>query len=112
MKKSLMVVGILGSFLAFNSFAGNNDWEGVFNFQDEQGKTQTVLHTPSKVSFLFFNIGGCLSLKKGSKINGMEMKEDINLCTKSNIATFTNEVGKLGLITKKDIVLGSNYQDE
>ncbi|MCA0402541.1 MAG: hypothetical protein LCH30_01955 [Proteobacteria bacterium] len=94
------------------SYAGNEDWTGVFNFADSTGKIHTVNHSPTKVSLEFFNVGSCLSLSKGTKINGLVIKENVNLCVKSKVSTFTNEVQKLGTITRKNISLGPNYKDE
>lgn len=43
------------------------------------------------------------------KINGIEFKEDVNLCTASDIQTFTNEVQKIGVIVNKTVTPGVTY---
>lgn len=41
----------------------------------------------------------------------MTFQEDVELCTHSNIESFTGEVQKMGLIIDKNITLDSTYQD-
>lgn len=107
MFKKLILIAALG--LSSVAFAGTEDWNGVFTVQDSNGGLQTVSHTPTRVKFIFFSAGGCIHLGKGSKINGIEFKDDINLCTISDIQTFTNEVQKIGVIVNKTVTPGSTY---
>lgn len=95
--------------LSSAAFAGTEDWNGIFTVQDANGRLQTVSHTPTRVQFIFFGAGGCIHLGKGSKINGIEFKEDVNLCTASDIQTFTNEVQKIGVIVNKTVTPGVTY---
>lgn len=59
-------------------------------------------------SFLSAFLPSILAKEKAS----LTAKENVNLCVKSKVSTFTNEVQKLGIITGKNISLGPNYKDE
>lgn len=97
---------------SISSFAGPEDWKGLYNFKDTNGKTHTIIHSSNTVSFMFMHSGGCIALMKGSIINDLKIEEDVKLCTNANVEKFTQEVAKLGLITHKNIILGSSYSDE
>ncbi len=92
------------------AYSGSEDWNGTFVIQDSTGEARAVAHTPTGIQFLFFSVGKCLYLGKGVKINGMEIPEDITLCTHATVEKFIEEVQKLGVITNKTIVLGPTYQ--
>ncbi|KTD31820.1 hypothetical protein [Legionella maceachernii] len=108
--KQTAMASILG-FLGLTSFAGTKDWNGTFTIKNNNGDIQTVTHAPNYVQYLFFSSRGCLVFKKGASINGMTFQEDVELCTHSNIESFTGEVQKMGLIIDKNITLDSTYQD-
>lgn len=108
--KKAVISMMLGLTLATSAFAGSEDWKGTVTFQDSTGQARAVDHTPTSIQFLFFNVGKCLHLGKGAKINGMIVPEDVTLCTNSTVETFINEVGKLGLITNKTVTLGPSYK--
>jgi hypothetical protein len=107
--KKLALTLVLGISGISSALAGIEDWNGVFTVQDSDGRLQTVTHTPMKVQFMFFSAGVCLHFGKGSKINGIEFKEEVNFCTNSDIPSFTNEVQKLGVIVDKSVTAGSTY---
>jgi len=109
-KKTAIAMTLALSLVA-SAFAGTEDWNGKFTFQDSNGELQTVTHTPAYVRYLFFTMSSCLRLHKGASINGMVIPEDVNFCTNANIETFTGEVQKLGFITSKTVVAGSTYTD-
>ena len=90
---------VLGLSLATSAFAGPEDWNGTFTFQDSTGEEHSVVHAPNYIQFMFFRVGSCLRMSKGSKMNGMIIPENVEFCTRTNVETFTNEVQKLGLIT-------------
>lgn len=102
---------VIGSLLFQNSFAGKEDWNGHFTVKVSDKHWETVNHSPTKIQFLFITSSKCILLGKGAKINGIEIKENIQLCTDSNIETFETEVQKLGMITDKSIIPGSSYTD-
>lgn len=108
LKKSVLAL-VLGCSWFTSSFAGTEDWNGAFTFQLSDGKVYAVNHAPTRVQFLFFNVGGCLHFGKGSSINGLKFKEDVDLCTNSTVDAFTNEVQKMGAIVNKEITIGSTY---
>lgn len=97
---------------SFTCCAGSEDWKGLYNFKDTKGETHTVIHTPNTVSFMFLSSGSCIVLSKGSVLNDLEIKADVKLCTNNNVTDFTKEVEKLGLITNKNILIGSSYTEE
>lgn len=107
--KKIMFTFILSLIWPLLSFAGTEDWDGTFLIQTSNNATETVEHTPSKVRFLLFTSRGCLYLGKGTRLNGVEIKENVRLCTRSNPKTFEAEVKKLGLITDQTITLGPSY---
>lgn len=94
-----------------NAFAGKEDWNGNFTINDALGSANHVLHTPTSVSYLCFCAGKCIELHKGTSINGIEIKEDVHLCTNSDVETFTAEVAKLGSILDRKITLGKTYSN-
>lgn len=100
---------ILSLSLVASAFAGSEDWSGTFTIQAHNGSVQSIEHSPNGVSFLFFRVGSCLFLSKGSRVNGLVMKEDINLCRDMDVEQFTVEVQKLGSILSKTITLGPTY---
>lgn len=91
------------------SIAGSEDWSGTFTIKDSSGSVNTASHTPTYVQFSFIKVGKCLHLGKGSNLNGIEIKENVDLCTNSNIETFINEAQKLGLIVNQTITRGPSY---
>jgi len=101
---------VLGFALAASAFAGSEDWNGTFTFQDSTGVARAVAHTPTGIQFLFFSVVKCLHLGKGAKISGVLIPEDVTLCTNSNVETFISQVQKLGLITNKTVTLGASYK--
>ena len=105
------ILFLFGFLMITNVFAGQEDWNGTFTINDGSNSSNIVKHTPSGVSYLFFKVGECLHLSKGTHINGVEIKEDINLCRDSNVTTFKGEVGKLGRILNQTINLGPTYSD-
>lgn len=107
--KNIITSVILGLSFTTSAFAGSEDWDGQYIFQTNQGKSYMITHSPTRVQFMFFNIGECLSLSKGSSLNGMIIPTDVKLCRMDNVETFTNEVQKLGNITSKKITLGPTY---
>lgn len=108
--KKTVISMLLGFALVTGAFAGSEDWNGTFTFQDSNGEARAVAHTPTGIQFLFFNVGKCLHLGKGAKINGMVIPEDITLCTNANVESFIEQVQKLGKITNKTVTLGSTYK--
>lgn len=112
MRKIKIIAGVMLGFTVMSALAGNEDWTGTYELKTSGGQMQTVTHKPTHVSFMFFTVGRCLSLSKGARLNGMEIMQDTELCTHSNINNFTMEVAKLGTIIKKDIKLGISYKDE
>jgi hypothetical protein len=107
--KNLALIIVLGFSGITSAFAGVEDWTGVFTVQDPTGGLQNVNHTPNRVRFMFFSAGTCIKLAKGSRVNGIEFKEDISLCSGSDIQTFTNEVQKIGVILNKEVTVGPTY---
>ena len=105
--KKTVISALLG--LTSIAFSGSEDWSGQYNFKSSNGESYSITHTPNHVQFMFFNVSGCLSLSKGSSINGMIIPADAKLCRIDNIETFTSEVQKLGLITNKVITIGPTY---
>lgn len=97
------------SFSLSNALAGNEDWNGVFTVKNNLGNLDTVKHTPWNVSYMFFSAGACMHFHKGASINNVVFKEDIDLCTKTNVETFEKEVQKLGVIVNKTVSLGPTY---
>lgn len=95
-----------------NSYAGQEDWNGMYLIMRTDGEQHIVRHTPTHVQFLFFTIGECLELHKGSSINGVKMSEDAKICRDSNTDDFTKEVAKLGTIIDQVIDVGPTYYDE
>lgn len=92
------------------AFAGTEDWNGQYSL-DFGGQVTSATHTPTKVQFLFFSAGKCISLTKGTKLNGVEIKDNVNLCTTQNIPTFTQELKKLGVLKSQKTVPGPTYQE-
>lgn len=92
-------------FLGFSSysFAANSNWTGQYQVKMPNEQVEVVTHTPNFVRFMFFTVGKCLFLHKGSSINGIVFKEDVQLCTDSSIDEFTTEVAKLGTIINRSI---------
>lgn len=109
--KKIIIIASFSLLIATNAFAGKEDWTGSFSVNLGTGSPGEIIHTPKEVSFLFMHAGKCLHLGKGSKINGIEIKENTDLCTDSNVATFSNEVAKLGPIVKQSITLGPTYSN-
>ena len=107
----MFFVLVLGLFYVTSSFAGSEDWNGVFNVKMSATEKADVTHTPTGVKFLFFSAGKCLKLNKGMIINGIEIKEDVALCVSDNVGKFTAEVQKLGSVLNKKITLGPTYTD-
>lgn len=107
--KKLLIAATIAILCVANANAGVEDWDGLFNIKTTDGKQNTVMHTPKYVKYLFFSAGNCLSFRKGSKINGVEILEDVNLCTSSSPETFTKEVAKLGVIVDKNVTIGPSY---
>lgn len=103
---------VLGLSLVTGAFAGSEDWNGSFSFKDNNGETHSVVHAPNYIQFMFFRVGSCLRLSKGASMNGFVIPENVELCTKTNVETFTNEVQKLGFITNKAVKLGPTYTAE
>lgn len=109
MIKKIATSILLGLALSSAAFAGSEDWDGQFTFQSAQGNKYTISHSPTRIQFLFFNVGGCLFLGKGSSINGFVIPENVEFCRVDTIDKFTSEVQKLGLIVDKTITVGSTY---
>lgn len=109
-KKTAVALGML--FSCANLFAGVEDWYGKFIIQDSAGEKHMVQHIPTATQFIFLRVGTCLYLSKGSKIDNFTSPEDVNLCTASNIETFTTEVQKLGVILNNAITLGPTYLND
>ncbi|MFJ1267124.1 hypothetical protein ACD661_00975 [Legionella lytica] len=99
----------LGFATLSSAFAGTEDWQGTFTVQDSQGEQRQVIHTPQRVQFMFFSVSKCMHFRKGSKINGVEFTQDVDLCTSFDIPGFMLEVQKLGTIVNKEVVVGSTY---
>lgn len=110
LKKSLLTLLILMGLASGASFAGKEDWNGLYKlrFGDQ---VIDASHTSTKVQFLFFSAGKCVNLQKGSKINGVEIKDDVRLCTDNNITQFSQELQKLGAIVSQDVKPGPTYQE-
>ena len=108
--KKAVISMVLGFALVASAFAGSEDWNGTFTFQDSTGEARAVAHTPTGIQFLFFSVGKCLRLGKGAKINGMIIPEDVTLCTNSNVEAFIGQVQRLGFITNKTVTLGPSYK--
>lgn len=92
-----------------SAFAGDEDWSGKFTIRNATGNIQTVTHEPTYIEYLFFHIGQCLFLRKGSSINDIVTEVDTELCTHARVEKFTGEVQKLGSILNKSITLGPTY---
>lgn len=107
--KKIAASTLLGLAVSASAFAGSEDWDGQFTFQTDKGESYTITHSPNYVQFMFFNVKGCLSLSKGSSINGMIIPANVKFCRIDNIDTFTSEVQKLGLIVNKTVSAGSTY---
>lgn len=107
--KKIVISTLLGLSLITSAFAGTEDWKGVYNIKFSSGQTQTLTHTSTSVQFLFMTSGKCMHLAKGSKVNGIEIKETVDLCTQTKVDVFTREVQKLGNIVSKTITLGPTY---
>lgn len=91
------------------SFAGAEDWTGNYKIKFSANDTVEAAHSPTRVQFMFLSAGKCIQLSKGAVINGVELKQDVNLCTNSKVEVFTAEVAKLGAILNKTIKLGPTY---
>ncbi len=109
MKLKIMIAVILSVFLATSAFAGTEDWQGSYSIELPDGNTTTIIHTPTFVQFTFMRAGKCINLSKGSNMNGLILKQDVELCVASNIDEFTNEAEKVGTIIDKNIIPGSTY---
>lgn len=109
MKAKQILALVLGFLFATTTFAGIEDWKGTYTVNASATESRTIIHTPTNVQFLFISAGKCIHLAKGSKMNGVEIKEDVNLCVSSSVETFTAEVQKLGSILNKSIIVGSTY---
>ena len=107
--KKIAILVVLGLSLATSAFAGPEDWNGAFTFQDSTGEEHSIVHAPNYIQFMFLRVGSCLLMRKGSKMNGMIIPENVEFCTSANVEKFTNEVQKLGLITNKIVKLGPTY---
>jgi len=110
--KKIHLIFTLGLMWPLLSCAGTEDWHGTFLIQTRNNTSETVEHTPSKVHFLYFTTSGCLYIGKGTKIKGLDIKENVRLCKRSTVETFTNEVKKLGLLTDQTITLGPSYSTD
>ncbi len=98
------------SFITLTSaFAGTEDWNGNFTIRDSKGDLQTVIHAPNYVKFMFLNAGSCLRFGKGSKLNGIEFTDNVELCTNANVQFFIKEIQKIGTIVSQTVTLGSTY---
>jgi hypothetical protein len=107
--KKILSVLILGLLWPLISCAGTEDWQAAFLVKIDNKKIEKVLHLPDRVQFMFLSAGQCLRLSKGSNMNGVIMKENINFCTQANIKSFIREVEKLGPIVEQYIKVGSSY---
>lgn len=107
--KKITISMMLILSLVTSAFAGSEDWNGEFTFQNSQNQTYVVKHAPTYVHFLFFTSAICIQLSKGANLNGMVIPENVSLCTDLNVEAFTNEVQKLGFITNKTVKLGPTY---
>lgn len=109
-QKILLFSALLTIMSCSSAFAGTEDWDGQYNL-DFGGQDTPVTHTATKVQFLFFSAGKCISLSKGTKLNGVEIKENVSLCTTQNIPTFTQELKKLGPLKSQKTVPGPTYHE-
>lgn len=109
MLRKIVIAFLFGlSFIVTSAYAGKEDWTGVFTINDGSRSPKEVRHTPTAVSYAFFNCKD-IQLGKGCKINGVVIKEDVNLRVDSDVETFTAEVAKLGAILDQSIKLGPTY---
>lgn len=99
--------------LMTNVFAGSEDWNGQYKIKFSGGQVEQVTHEPNRVRFMFisgfFSTGPCIKLSKGTRLNNIVIKENVELCSNANVEIFTREVAKLGQITSKKITLGPTY---
>lgn len=101
----------LGLICTSSVFAGKEDWNGSYKVQVSDTVTWDVVHTPTQVKILFISSGVCTHLGKGASINGVKIKEDLDLCVAENVPNFTKEVQKLGTIVNKSVKLGPTYSE-
>lgn len=109
MFRKIFISIALTASIANSAYAGPEDWEGTFYLKAVDQKEYAIRHTSTSVRFMFFNVGQCLFLGKGSSINGLVMPEDVNLCTKQNLDDFAKELGKFSTILSSSIKLGPTY---
>lgn len=100
----------LGFLIVSNAFAGVEDWVGKFNIKGTQSMGP-IEHSPTGVHWGFIHAGECMKFGKGAQMNDITFKEDVRLCTKSNIDEFTKEVSKIGKIDNKYIKIGPTYSN-
>ncbi len=112
LKKTILGFMVFLSFANSAAYAGPEDWTGTFTITRTDGNQYVVKHTPTYARFLFFTMGECLHLRKGSSINEVTTVEDVNLCRVANIDDFTKEVAKLGTIIDQVIEAGPSYSTE
>ncbi|MDR3442070.1 MAG: hypothetical protein P4L65_03545 [Legionella sp.] len=106
------IVALALSFVcATSAFAGKEDWNGAYKVQVSETEIWDVIHTPTRTKVLFFSTGGCTHFGKGANLNGVMIKDDIDICVAENVPNFTNEVQKLGTIVSKKITLGPTYSE-
>jgi hypothetical protein len=106
----VVFVSILCAF-AHVAIAGSEDWEGTLTLIDSKGKENLVVHTPAKVNIGWVTVGNTYPFSKGSKINDIVASEDGSLSVKMNVEKFIQELGKLGSVTDKKIMLGPTYHN-
>lgn len=106
--RKIIIAFLFGLSFITSAFAGKEDWTGIFTINDGSRSSKEVRHSPTSVSYSFFNCKD-IHLGKGCTINGVEIKEDVNLRVDSDVETFTAEVSKLGVILNQSIKLGPTY---
>lgn len=111
MEGKTIVALVLSFVCATSAFAGKEDWNGAYKVKVSETEVWDVLHTPTRTQVLFFSSGVCTHLGKGAKLNGVVIKENIDICVAENALNFTNEVQKLGTIVSKKITLGPTYSE-
>jgi hypothetical protein len=109
--KRILSVFVLGLMWPLISLAGTEDWQGAFLVKIDNKKIEKVLHLPNRVQFMFLSAGQCLHLAKGSNMNDVIIKENLNFCTQANVKSFIREVEKLGPIVEQYVKVGPSYSN-
>lgn len=109
MFRKICICFALAIWMINSAYAGSEDWNGAFRVKAINNQQYTIYHTPKFVRFLFITAGKCISLAKGSSLNGLQMPADVNICTDQNVEDFSKELQKFSSILDTSIELGSTY---